>query len=224
MSTDPTSKATYPQTGGSKLEHHDLPSHTARSLTMTIGASTSSSDGGAANIGPSDTQTLPEAATSAKAIKMAIHPTDTPLNPIARPFVPRNSIEPPLPPNPQTTAQAKPNSCDPQEPSWNGAFVSGCLEDPSAKWNVARRASQVVCSPSFSEKDLGLLTRKFCRRAHIQETGRGSESLAMFAAEVHRTVNVFYGAHQAFLFRQKMATYAVSTFVDKWDVVCLLVP
>ncbi|KAK0460040.1 uncharacterized protein EV420DRAFT_1672943 [Desarmillaria tabescens] len=228
MSTiGPTSKAMHPQTGSFKLEHYYLPGYATRSLTTTVSASISLSGSDATNINSSWETPHPEleAATCARTIRTPTHHNSAILNPAATPFVP---IDSPLQPKPQTraskinesTLRAKPNSRDSKEPKWNSAFISGCLEDPKAKWNfVARRASQIVCSPWFSvEKDLGILIRKFCQRARVQEMGGGPESLAPFAAEVHRTIHVFFGAHAALLFRKKLATLAVRTFIDKWDI------
>ncbi len=54
--------------------------------------------------------------------------------------------------------------------------------------------------------------------------GGGPESLAPFATEIHRTIHVFFEPHAALLFRKKLATLAVRTFIEKWDIVCLLSP
>ncbi len=53
--------------------------------------------------------------------------------------------------------------------------------------------------------------------------GGGPESLAPVATEIHRTIHVFE-PHAALLFRKKLATLAVRTFIEKWDIVCLLSP
>ncbi|PBK67201.1 hypothetical protein ARMSODRAFT_959352 [Armillaria solidipes] len=215
----------HPQTGGFMLDHYYLRGYATPSLTTTVRVSTSSSGSGTTSVDSSWETSCPglEAATHPRAIKVSTYRNSTTLNPTATPFVP--ILQTKSQTHTSKIAQSKANSRDSEEPTWNSAFIAGSLEDPFAKWNVARRASQIVCSPWFSlKKDLSILIRKFCQRARVQEMGGGPESLAPFATETHRTVHVFFGPHAALLFRRKLATLAVRTFIEKWVIVCLLGP
>ncbi|KAK0244593.1 hypothetical protein EDD85DRAFT_205207 [Armillaria nabsnona] len=186
MSAHPT----HLQTGRFKLEHYYLRGYATPPLTTTVRASFSSSGSGTTSVDSSGEAARP--GLVARNVKVSTHPRNSMmLNPAGTPFVSRNSIHSLLQPKSQTrtskVAQVKANSPDSEEPTWNSAFVTGCLEGPLAKWNVARRASQIVCSPWFSlNKDLCILIRKFCKHARVQEMGRGLESLAPFATEIHR--------------------------------------
>ncbi|KAK0449507.1 hypothetical protein EV421DRAFT_1782459 [Armillaria borealis] len=200
------------------LDHYYLRGYATPSLTTTVRVGTSSSGGGTTSVDSSWETPRPglEAATHPRATNVSTHRNSTTLNQTATPFVSRNSIHSLLQPKSQThtskIAQTKANSRDSEEPTWNSAFIAECLEDPFAKWNVARHASQIVCSPWFSLKqDLSI---KFCQRARVQEMGGGPESLAPFATEIHRTIHVFFGPHAAWLFRKKLASLVVRTFIE----------